>query len=142
MVFLVDIDTDTVIEPTIRWSVSDPGDAPLAWVDVASLVTGETLLCDCKYPDCHTVLFHTIGAQPINISVPGQVKMSHKDHFLLRDIRTNRVMIVDGKGKLLHTVDVVNGKHGIWMEIVDIALWGNNLIILELNGKVAMFSPA
>ncbi len=142
MVLLVDVDTDTVIEPIIRWSVSDPGDAPLAWVQVASLVTGETLLSDCIYPDCHTVLYQTIAAQPTNISVAGQVKMSHKDHFLLRDIRANTIMIVDGKGKLLHTVDVMNGKHRISTEIVDIALWRTNFVILGFNGKVAMFSTA
>ena len=140
LVILLNVDTDTVIEPIIRWSVSYPGELASAWVQVASLVTGETLLCDCVYPDCHTVLFHTIGAQPKNISVAGQVKMSHKDHFLVRDMQENTIMIVDGHGKLLYTVDVLNGKHGIRMEIVDIALWGNNLIVLGLEGKIVMFS--
>ena len=140
MVILLDVDTDTVREPIIRWAVSKPGD--LAWIQVASLETEETLLCDCVYPDCHTVLFHTIGAQPKNISVAGQVKMSHKDHFLVRDMQENTIMIVDGHGKLLYTVDVLNGKHGIRMEIVDIALWGNNLIVLGLEGKIVMFSTA
>ncbi len=142
MVILLDVDTDTIIQPIITWAVSDPGVVPAAWVQVNSLVTGETLLSDCVYPDCDTALFQEIGAQPTNISVRGQVKMSHKDHFLLRDIRANTILIMDGKGELLHTVDDMNGKHGIRMEIVDIALWENNLIVLGLNGKVMMFSMA
>ena len=141
LVLLVDIDTDTVIAPIIRWSASDPGNT-LAWVQVASLVTGETLLSDCVYPDCHMVMFQTIDALPTNISVAGQVKMSHKDHFLVRDIRANTIIAVDGKGKLLHTVDDLNQRHEICLEIVDIAVWGKNLIVLGLGGKVVMFSKA
>ncbi len=105
-------------------------------------MTGEILLSNCVYPDCHTVLVQINPFQYTNISIAAQVKMSHRDHFLLRDIRANAILIMDGKGKLLHTVDDMNGKHGIRMEIVDIALWENNLIVLGLNGQVIMFSMA
>ncbi len=103
-----------------------------------------TLLSHCVYPDCHTVLYQTIDSLPLarNISVAGQVKMSHQDHFLLRDIRANTIVVADGKGKLLHTVDVLNGQHGIRMEIVDIALSESNLIVLGRKGEVVMLSTA
>ncbi len=78
---------------------------------------------------------------PTNLTVTGdRLLLSHRNHFLLLDWQTNTILILDSQGDLVHTVDDLNGKHGIWMKIEDVAVWENKLLVCDEYGNVMILS--
>ncbi len=139
-VYLITVDNDSVIQ-SIQMSVALS--SRFFAVHVSQLLTDELLVTIYDYnPNGWTVLVYqsNITLPPTNLKVTGHVRLSHRNHFLLVDQQTNTILILDSQGDLVHTVDDLNGKHGIWMQIQDIAVWENNLLVSDWNGGVVFLS--
>ena len=134
-IYLIDIHNDTVIHKI------DSNGCRNGFV--SQLLTGELLIT--RYVSRSTVLVvqlyqSDITLPPTNLTVTGHPLLSHRNHFLLRDWQANTILILDSQGDLVHTVDDLNGKHGIWMTIKGVAVWENNLLVCDYVGNVMILS--
>ncbi len=132
-IYLSDIDNDTVIQKIDSKGCGDGY--------VSQLLSGGLLIR--RYDRRSTVvqLYQSdVTIPPTNLTVTGEPLLSHRNHFLLLDEQANTILILDSQGDLVHTVDDLNGKHGIWMEIWDVAVWENNLLVCDYYGNVMILS--
>ncbi len=141
-VHLIDVNTDSVIQMFTPDSRDIPyGNSPwVTFVDVAAL-GHDKLLLRARDDNGVLLLYDSLTASPKNLSWSGEFYpiLTYKTHFLLRD-GGSRIRILDINGELLYTGDDLNGKHGFWIQIQDVAFWNNNLIVLGLVGDIAIFS--
>ena len=135
-IYLIDIDNDTVIQSI------DSNSCRNCYVIISQLLTGELLIK--RYDSHHTVvqLYQSdVTLPPTNLTVTGLPLLSHRNHFLLLDWgHKNTILILDSQGDLVHTLDDLNGKHGIWMKIRDFAVWENHLLVCDWYGNVMFLS--
>ncbi len=100
---------------------------------VAALDTGQ-IFVSCLYwegSDFLTVLYmyRSVSEPPellagIPLTSPGNC-LGHLNHFLVLDMSDSSIIrVVSDNGTLLHTVDVLNGRDGVWLpHAVDVAIW-------------------
>ncbi len=138
-IYLIGVDNDTVIQ-----GIQEPLDSNWTLILLASqLLTGELLITGSRYKSNYSIthLYQTdVTLPPTNLTVTGHVRLSHRNHFLVWDWRANTILILDSQGDLVHTVDDLNGKHGIEMQIQDVAVWENNLLVCDNHGNVMILS--
>ncbi len=136
-IYLCDVDTDTVIQTLHRREESSY--RGMYW-GMVGLDTGELMLTTCYEGSYNCVLQlyqPDLATPPQNLTITGHVLTAYGNHLLVLEEPSNTILILNGRGKLMHTVDDLNGKHaGIWMKIQDVAVWQNNLVILSSNGGV------
>ena len=132
-VYLIDIDKDTVIQKINSHSCRGG--------QVSQLLTGELLIQWYGNRSSVVQLYQSdITIPPKNLTVTGYLLLSHRNHFLLLDWEANTILILDSQGDLVHTVGDLNGKHGIRMNIWDVAVWENNLLVGDWYGNVMILS--
>ncbi len=138
-IYLIGVDNDTVIQ-----GIQESFDSNWNLIFFASqLLTGELLITGSHYISKYSIthLYQpAVTLPPTNLTVTGYVRLSHRNHFLLVDWQSNTILVLDSQGDLIHTVDDLNGKHGIWMQIIDVAVWENNLLVCDFNGNVMILS--
>ncbi len=135
-IYLIDIDNDTVIQ-TIDSISYHSG-------HVSQQLTGELLITWIGRSTVVHLYQSYISLPPTNLTVtvigdPSRL-LADRNHFLLLDRQANTILILDSQGDLVHTVDDLNGKHGIWMKIQDVAVWENNLLVGDTYGNVMILS--
>ena len=139
-VYLIDANTDSVI----KTFTPDPRDIPYgnsrSTFAAAAALGYDTILLHARNGYGVLLLFDSLTASPTNLTQSGGFFpiLSYNNRFLLRDWKSIRIL--DNKGELLYTGDDLNGKHGFWMQIWDVAFWKNNLIVLGMVGDIAIFS--
>ena len=138
-IYLIGVDNDSVIQ-----GIQESVDSNWALIFFTSqLLTGELLITGSFYYSNDSIVHlyqSNVTLPPTNLTVTGYVLLSHRNHFLVRDWHTNAILILDSQGGLVHTVDDLNGKHGIWIEIRDVAVWENNLLVCDRWGNVMILS--
>ncbi len=136
---LLHVDTDTVIQ-----QIDMLVDSSWTLLSASQLMTGELLVTVFDYVSKYSIVHlyqSDVTLPPTNLTVTGKVLLSHRNHFLLLDWHTNTILILDNQGDLVHTVGDLNGKHGIWMTIEDVAVGENTFLVCDLyNGNVMLFS--
>ena len=128
-IYLIDIDNDTVMQ-----KIDSNGYRRGL---VSQLLTGELLIKRYRTIQLYQ---SDVTLPPTNLTVTGWPLLSHRNHFLLRDWGANTILILDSQGDLVHTVDDLNGKHGICMKMRDVAVWENNLLVCDEYGNVMFLS--
>ena len=134
-IYLIDIDNDTVIQK--KYSNGCPNGY------VSQLLTGELLIgrYDIRLKEVTVRLYQSdITFPPTDLTVTRYPRLSHNDHFLVVDRQANTILILDNQGDLVYTVDDLNGKHGIWMKISDVAVWEKNLLVCDAYGNLMILS--
>ncbi len=140
-VYLIDANTDSVIQTF----TPDPRDIPYgnrSWTSVVNAAAlGHKILLHARNGYSVLLLFDSLTASPTNLTRSGEFSLIllYNNRFLLRGWKS-RIRILDINGELLHTWDDLNGNHGFWMQLRDVAFWNNTLIVLGGVGDVAIFS--
>ena len=132
-IYVININNDSVIHK-INSNGYDRG-------YVSQLLTGELLVRRRVRRFSTLQLYQSdLTLPPTNLTVDGRPLLSHRNHFLLLDRQSYTILILNSQGDLVHTVDDLNGKHGIWMGIQDVAVWENNLLMCDEYGNVMFLS--
>ncbi len=136
-IYLYNVDTDTVIQAL---HLKEPIHRGTSW-GIVGLDTGELIRSTCNEDSyCVLQLYQPdLTTPPQNLKITGHLRVltAYGNHFLVLDEPSNTILILNGSGELVYTVDDLNGKHaGIWMKIQDVAVWQNNLVVLSSDGGV------
>ncbi len=71
--------------------------------------------------------------------------LGHRDQFLILDnpsLSTSLIRVVSDNGTLLHTVDVLDDRDGVWLpQVADIAIWEDCGWILSMTGSLVLLCP-
>ncbi len=139
------------IERTLTLPVTVYHGRPL--IDVAVLGTGQILVL-CAYwenEDLQTVLYmyRSVFEPPqllagIPLTSPGNC-LGHRNQFLILDayeFQSSLIEVLSDNGTLLHTVDVLDGRAGVWLhELADVAIWEDCGLVLGLGGVIVLLCP-
>ncbi len=126
--------TVTLPDPCILWAV-------------AALDSGQLMISYyISYPDNHSLAFYTsVTDSPTvlyNMSAVGdgvEALLGHGQHFLVPYVFKADLLVVDSGGAVLHTVDAVSGKLGVYLYgIQDVAVWQDCVWLGGVHGDLVL----
>ena len=112
---------------------------------VAVLDTGQILVAvDIGYVMA-LALYSSYNRSPVLLYHPIPVffgMIDHANHFLFTLPGSSLIAVVDADGKLISTVDALNGKDGVWLDVMtDVAIWDNCVWVLSYYGSLVLLCP-
>ncbi len=116
-------------------------------LSVAVLDTGQILVIVYVDDVMALALYSSYDRSPVllnNTSPLGAVTgmINHANHFLLTLPNYCLILVVDAEGKLTSTVDALNGKGGVWLDMVfDVAIWDNCVWVLSFYRSLVLLCP-
>ncbi len=67
--------------------------------------------------------------------------IDHANQFLVT-LPFSVILVVDADGRLVSTVDILNGKGGVWLDAtIDVAMWHNCAWVLSLYASMVLLCP-
>ncbi len=154
-ILILDIASDSVIH-----RMSMPSNAGV--VDpVAVSATGEILVTysggKCggvvyRYGWCRTVALYSSVSEAtpaivyrhkvrhLRVAYPRMI--NNANEFLVPLPHQSDILVVGTNGTILHTIDVLNGQDGVWLNNVhDLAVWENCLWVASYDGDLVLLCP-
>ncbi len=116
-------------------------------LSVAALYSGQLMISYFNsYPDNHSLAFYTsVTDSPTvlyNMAAVGDgvfASLCHGQHFLVPYLYKADLLVVDSSGAVLHTVDAVSGKLGVYLyAITDVAVWQDCVWLGGLYGDLVL----
>ncbi len=114
---------------------------------VAVLDTGQILVTVYTYDAQTLALYSSFDRSPVLLNDTSPLGYSygmidHANHFLLTLPDHSLILVVDADGRLISTVDALNGKGGVWLDgMIDVAIWDNCVWVLSLYGSLVLLCP-
>ncbi len=139
-------------DDTIAHTLTLPTDTRITYplVAISGLDTGQILVLCHHLEEKDLFLYRSVAEPPVKLTdIPMQYTLSHIIghimQFLVLDTTratTSKILAVAGNGRLLNTVEILNGKDGVWLvDVVSLAVWEDCAWVVNQYGSMVLLCP-